>query len=71
MTGPLAELQLVAAPETVHVRVPLGATPPVPVTTAVNTKGCPTVGLLGVSEIVMVGFAWPTLTITELDVAVA
>ena len=42
------EVQEVASPEIVHVKVPDGAPDPLcPVTNAVTVKGCPTVGFEG------------------------
>ena len=56
IVGPLWAEHVVALPVTVHVSVPVGATP-VPVTVAVNVRGCPTVRLLCDWTSEMVGFA--------------
>jgi len=55
VTGPLVELQTVAVPLTVQLRVPVGAPfPAVPVTVAVKIIGRPTVVVAGGDETMLI-----------------
>ena len=55
MTGPVVELQTVAVPLTVQLRLPVGAPlPAVPVTVAVKIIGRPTVVVAGGEETILI-----------------
>ena len=64
----MVDVQVEAAPVTVQVNAPVGATPLAPVTVAVKIRGCPTVGALGESPMTIVGVNKPTETFTLDDV---
>jgi hypothetical protein len=69
-TGPLLVVQLAAAPETVHVKVPVGAGNNVlPDTTAEKVNVPPTSGEGGVALTLIVGKAVPRLIVNWEELA--
>ena len=70
LAGLVVEVQLLAAPETTQVTVPVGAAKEFePVISARNVIGCPTVGFEGEEFTKMVGVYCPKVRVPGAEVA--